>query len=398
MTVNKLDDARALDEACLRQALACATQAVGLSEPNPRVGCVLLDAQGAFVAEGHTQQAGGPHAEALALRLAQAKGLSVRGGTAYVTLEPCSHQGRTPPCADALVASGVARVVVALNDPNPLVAGRGLARLREAGIAVEVLPPGHPVAVGARELNIGFLSRMTRQRPWVRLKTATSLDGRTALDNGDSQWITSPPARADGHLWRRRASAILSGIGTVLADNPQLNVRGVDVAKQPVKVVLDSHWRLPLDAALWRNDQAEAAVWVYGAEPLAPGPARRREALVARGAVAVNLPWQSAQAMSPGGLDLHALLADLAQRGINEVHVEAGAQLNASLMQGGWVDELLVYLAPKLLGPGRPMANLPALQTVSQAQAWDVTDVAQVGVDVRMVLRRPPAVQACEPI
>jgi diaminohydroxyphosphoribosylaminopyrimidine deaminase/5-amino-6-(5-phosphoribosylamino)uracil reductase len=362
----------------LERALRCAELAVGVSDPNPRVGCVLTDSAGRFLAEGHTQVAGGPHAEAMALRVAQAVGASVVGCTAYVTLEPCAHHGRTPPCADALLAAGLARVVVALGDPNPLVAGAGSARLRAAGVVVDVLPVDDPLAIRARELNIGFLSRMERQRPWVRLKAATSLDGRTALNNGDSKWITGPAARADGHAWRRRASAVLTGIGTVLADDPQLNVRGVATLRQPVKVVLDSAWRTPLSAALWGDG---ATVWIYGLHAADAEASARRDQLKARGAEVVELPAASA------GLDLAALMSDLAKRGVNELHVEAGSRVNASLIEGGWVDELLVYLAPKLLGPGRPMADLQALGTVSQAQSWSVRSVSSVGDDVCMILR-----------
>lgn len=369
------------DEQCLAQALGCAEAAIGLSDPNPRVGCVLLDAGGKVVSTGHTQQAGGPHAEVMALTAARDAGVSLQGGTAYVTLEPCAHHGRTPPCVDALIAVGVVRVVVALSDPNPLVAGQGLARLSAAGIKVELLPLDHALARAAREINIGFLSRMERQRPWVRLKAAISLDGRTALDNGDSQWITGAPARADGHVWRRRASAILTGIGTVLADNPQLNVRGIETFRQPVKVVLDSAWQLPLDAALWRGD---SSVWVYGLDSNKPDAQARRDALVAQGAQVVVVAGLAGQ-----GLDLGAVMTDLVQRGVNELHVEAGGRLNASLIAGGWVDDMLVYLAPKLLGPGRPMADLAPLLAVSLAASWQVQDLCQLGEDVRLILRRP---------
>lgn len=369
------------DEQCLKQALLCAEHAIGLSDPNPRVGCVLLDAAGQVVATGHTQKAGGPHAEVVALRAAEAAGAVLQGGTAFVTLEPCAHHGRTPPCVDALMAAGVARVVVALLDTNPLVAGQGLARLQAAGVKVDLLLPEHPLALAARELNVGFLSRMERQRPWVRLKTAASLDGRTALDNGDSQWITGPQARADGHVWRRRASAILTGIGTVLSDDPQLNVRGVETVLQPVKVVLDAQWRLPLGARLW---DADAAVWVYGAHPQTAQATARRDALQGKGATVADVPVDG-----EGRLDLREVLSDLARRGVNELHVEAGGRLNASLIAGGWVDELLVYLAPKLLGPGRPMADLPPLSGLAQASSWRVQDLCQVGEDVRLMLRQP---------
>ncbi len=370
-------------------ASALARQAIALSDPNPRVGCVITSADGATVlGQGHTQQAGGPHAEVMALRDAQARGRLVQGATAYVTLEPCAHHGRTPPCADALVAAGLGKVVIALADPNPLVGGQGMARLRAAGIEVEVLPPGHPAAVEARELNIGFLSRMVRQRPWVRLKVAASLDGRTALPDGRSQWITGEAARADGHAWRARATAILTGSGTVLDDNPRLDVRAVPVARQPWRVVLDSRWRTPPDAALMGQAPGEVLVYGLGGEADdADGTfIARREALAARGAQTVL-----AVRAGSGGVDVGEVLADLGRRGVNELHVEAGARLNAALIEGGWVDELLVYLAPTLLGPGRPLADLALLPGLAQAPRFAWRDVGRVGDDVRLIARRPGA-------
>ncbi len=232
------------DQALLLRAVALAEQSIGLSDPNPRVGCVLHTASGQLAGEGFTQQAGGPHAEVMAMRAAAAAGLSLAGGTAWVSLEPCAHHGRTPPCADALIAAGLARVVVALGDPYDQVAGRGITRLRAAGIAVDLASAG-PARQAAQALNIGFLSRLQRGRPWVRLKVATSLDGRTALADGRSQWITGPAARQDGHAWRRRAGAVLSGIGTVQADDPQLDVRLVPTQVQPLRVVVDSGFATP---------------------------------------------------------------------------------------------------------------------------------------------------------
>ncbi len=381
------------DAAFLQQALARAQLAVGLSEPNPRVGCVLTDPSGQVIGEGHTQQAGGPHAEVMAMRDAQARGLSLAGATAHVTLEPCAHHGRTPPCADALVRAGVARVTVALCDPNPLVGGQGVARLREAGIAVDVLPTDHPVAQGARELNIGFLSRMVRQRPWVRLKVAASLDGRTALNNGMSQWITGEAARADGHAWRARAGAVLTGVGTVLDDDPRLDVRAIEVARQPVRVVLDSRWRTPPDARLL---EAPGEAWLYG---LAPAPQAGEAADTTRPpipnahprAALVERATLTAVAADPSGsgVDLAAVLHDLAGRGINELHVEAGGTLNAAFIRGGWVDEYLVYLAPCLIGPGRPFADLPALTALDGAVRLTLLEATPVGNDLRLRLRPP---------
>lgn len=356
-----------------------ARQAIGLSDPNPRVGCVLVSPQGEVIGQGHTQQAGGPHAEVMALRDAQARGLSVQGAMAYVTLEPCSHHGRTPPCADALVAAGLARVAVALLDPNPKVAGQGVARLRAAGVMVDVLAPDDPHALQARELNIGFLSRMVRQRPWVRLKVAASLDGRTALDNGQSQWITGAAARADGHAWRARAAAVLTGIGTVLGDDPRLDVREAPTVRQPWRVVLDSHWRTPPSARLLAPP---GEVLIYGLAPQDADEVARHQALQAAGAEAV---------VAPGvvHIDLAFVMADLARRGVNELHVEAGARLNGALIQGDWVDEVLLYLAPKLIGPGRGLATLPNLAQLSDAWSLSFADATRVGDDLRVIARPP---------
>lgn len=365
------------------QAVELARGAIGLSEPNPRVGCVLVSPEGEVLGQGHTQQAGGPHAEVMALKDAQARGQSVSGATAYVTLEPCAHHGRTPPCADALVRVGVGRVVIALMDPNPLVGGKGAARLREAGIDVDVVPPTHPVAVASWELNIGFLSRMVRQRPWVRMKMAGSLDGRTALSNGQSKWITGEAARSNGQVWRARAGAVLTGIGTVLADDPRLDVRAIDVARQPLRVVLDSHWRTPVSAKIWDLPGA-ALVMGLAAQDADPDAQRRHQALLDAGrAVAV----MSADATGLH-LDLPAVLAELTRRHVNELHVEAGARLNAAWIASGLVDEYLIYLAPKLIGPGRSLAELPELADLAQATTLRFHDVQMVGDDLR-VLARP---------
>lgn len=369
------------DDVTMQQAVALAAQAVGLTDPNPRVGCVLLRADGQLAGQGHTQQAGGPHAEVMALRDAAARGHSLHGGTAYVTLEPCAHHGRTPPCADALLAQGLARVVVALRDPNPLVAGQGLRRLQAAGVQVDVLPEDHPAAQAARALNLGFLSRMVRRRPWVRLKVAASVDGRTALDNGQSQWITGPQARADGRRWRLRASAVLTGIGTVLDDDPRLDVRDEPLPpRQPWRVVLDSHWRTPVAARIL---PPPGQTWVYGLDGDAASQARR-QALAEAGAQVIAAP-----ANAQGQVDLAWLLADLAQRGVNELHLEAGARLNAAFIEGGWVDEFLMYLAPKLIGPGRALAALSPLAQLQDALTLHFDEVTQVGEDLRL-LARPP--------
>jgi diaminohydroxyphosphoribosylaminopyrimidine deaminase/5-amino-6-(5-phosphoribosylamino)uracil reductase len=352
-------------------ALALARQALRLSNPNPRVGCVIVSADGATVlGQGHTQQAGGPHAEVMALRDAQARGHTLQGATAYVTLEPCSHQGRTGPCCDALVAAGIGKVVAAIADPNPLVAGQGFARLRAAGVQVEV----GPGAQAARELNLGFFSRMLRHTPWVRLKTAASLDGTTALANGASQWITAEPARADGHAWRARACAVLTGIGTVLEDNPRLDVRLADTPRQPHLVLVDSRLETPLDAALFTPQRK---LFIYCA--VADGA--KEAALRARGAEVMCLP--NAQ----GKVDLAALLRDLARREVNELHVEAGHKLNGSLLREGLVDEFLFYLAPKLLGPGRGVAQFGPLTELAQGVPLAFTSVELVGSDLRILAR-----------
>lgn len=360
----------------LQEATAQALQATLVSDPNPRVGCVITSPDGQLLGQGHTQRTGGPHAEIMALRDATGRGHSAVGATAYVTLEPCSHHGRTPPCCDALIEAGIAKVLVAQQDPNPLVAGQGIARLRAAGIEVSVLSPNDPVAHATRELNIGFFSRMIRQAPWVRMKIAASLDGKTALDNGASQWITSDAARTDGHAWRARASAVLTGIGTVLADNPRLDVRLVDTPRQPHLVVVDSRLETPLDAHLF---MAGRALYIYAAEK----NDEKKSALEARGATVIYLPGSS------GKVDLAAMLRDLAQREINELHVEAGHKLNGSLIREGLVDEFLVYLAPKLLGQGCDMASFGPLSELSQAIPLAFKSTEMVGPDLRIVARIP---------
>ena len=366
----------------LLRALDLARQALWLTSPNPRVGCVITAADGTVLGQGHTQRAGGPHAEIMALRDAAARSHSVQGATAWVTLEPCAHQGRTGPCCDALAAAGIGRVVSAMTDPNPQVAGQGMARLQAAGVPTQTLAPDSDIALQARELNIGFFSRMERQLPWVRMKVATSLDGQTALHNGQSQWITSAPARTDGHAWRARACAILTGIGTVLEDDPQLNVRGVDTPRQPHLVVVDSRLDMPLNAKLLdtqgSGEQARQ-IWIYTATT---EHADKRAALTARGVTVIDCP-------GPGGkVELAAMLRDLARREINELHVEAGHKLNGSLIREGLVDEFLVYLAPQLLGPGQGMAHLPALTELSGAVQLAFHAVDRIGPDVRLLLRR----------
>ncbi|MCA1857800.1 bifunctional diaminohydroxyphosphoribosylaminopyrimidine deaminase/5-amino-6-(5-phosphoribosylamino)uracil reductase RibD [Massilia oculi] len=368
----------ASDSEGMALALAWAEKGMYLTAPNPRVGCVIVR-DGVVIGAGHTQPAGQAHAEVQALRDAAARGADVRGATAYVTLEPCSHHGRTPPCADALVQAGLGRVVAAMTDPNPLVAGRGLARLEAAGIAVSAGLLAEP----ARELNIGFFSRMQRGLPWVRLKAAASLDGATALADGESQWITGPEARADGHAWRARAQAILTGIGTVKADDPQLTVRGIDTPLPPRRVIVDSRLEIEPGARILQG----APCWIVAASA-DPGKAA---ALRAAGHELILLP-------NPHGkVDLPALMRELGRRDINEVHVEAGARLNASLLREGCVDELLVYLAPSLIGPGMGMFALPPLARLAEQRRLRFHDLARVGEDIRILARFAPAATAINP-
>ena len=369
------------DKEGMALALEWAAQGMYITAPNPRVGCVIVR-DGEVIGAGHTQPAGQAHAEIQALRDAAARGNDVRGATAYVTLEPCSHYGRTPPCANALIEAGLGRVVAAMGDPNPLVAGRGMAQLEAAGIAVS----SGLLAAAAYELNIGFFSRMRRGRPWVRLKTAASLDGMTALENGESQWITGPEARQDGHAWRARACAILTGIGTVKADDPQLTVRGVATPgvatpgvatpRQPRRVIVDSRLDIDPNARILQG----APCWIVAALP-----DRDKAALLrAAGHELIVL------ANGAGKVDLPALMLELGRREINEVHVEAGAKLNASLVREGCVDELLVYLAPSLIGAGQGMFALPPLDRLADKIALRFHEVTPVGADLRILARTQP--------
>lgn len=356
----------ATDHAFMAQALRLAERGLFSTSPNPRVGCVLVK-DGVVVGEGWHERAGEAHAEVHALNAA---GATAQGATAFVTLEPCSHFGKTPPCADALIAAGVARVVAAMADPNPQVAGRGLAKLRAAGIEVAC----GLMEAQARELNIGFVSRMERGRPWVRLKAAASLDGKTALNNGQSQWITGPEARQDGHRWRARACAILTGIGTIRSDDPQLNVRGVETTRQPSKVVVDSHMELPLTARVLAGAPVLLAV--------AQEDSGKAAELRARGVEILCLP------NTEGRVDLVLLLQELARRGINELHVEGGAGLNGALLQAGLVDELLLYLAPCLLGDqARGLFAIPELLALTGKHGLVWQDVRQIGADLRVLAR-----------
>lgn len=353
----------------MRRALALAQTVMYTTAPNPRVGCVIVR-DGRVLGEGATQPPGGPHAEVGALRDAQARGESVAGATVYVTLEPCSHFGRTPPCVDALLAARPARVVVALGDPNPLVNGRGLARLREAGIAVTT----GVCRDEALAINAGFMSRMSRGLPWTWLKMATSLDGRSALHNGVSQWITGPEARADGHRWRARSCVVLTGIGTVLKDDPQLTVRSVATPRQPRRAVVDGRFELPEDARL--IDGGEVIVFTARAD------AAKAARLVARNVRVVELPGQE-----PDRVDLPAMMRWFAAEQFNEVHVEAGAGLSGALVAAGCIDELLVYLAPMLLGDAAGLVKLPLLERLEAAPRYEFIDAERVGADLRVRAR-----------
>ncbi len=351
----------------MARALQLAEHGLYSTMPNPRVGCVIVR-DGAIVGEGWHERAGEAHAEIAALRAA---GDAARGAVAYVTLEPCCHHGRTPPCVDALIDAGVVRVVAAMKDPNPLVSGAGLARLQAAGVAAEA----GVLEEKARELNIGFVSRMRRGRPWVRVKIAATLDGKTALSNGVSQWLTGPEARVDGHAWRARACALVTGMGTVRADDPHLTVRDVVTPRQPLRVVVDSGMSIGAQAKLLAGGGALVVA--------ARESAGKAAALRAAGSETLLLPG------ADGRVDLAALMRELAARMMNEVHVEAGPILNGALLREGLVDEVLLYLAPCLLGDrARGMFDLPELNSLADRQALDLRDVRRIGADLRILARK----------
>ena len=355
----------AFDSLAMARALELAARGLATTHPNPRVGCVIAR-DGRIVGEGWHERAGEAHAEVMALGAA---GAAAAGASAYVTLEPCSHFGRTPPCADALIRARIARVVFAIDDPNPRVAGAGAGRVRAAGVEVESGLLAHE----AEELNVGYLSRMRRGRPWVRIKLAMSLDGRTALANGASRWITSEPARADVQQWRARSSAVLTGIGTVLADDPRLDVRVGGLERQPLRVVLDSRLRTP-PAARILAEPGEALLIGAIDEPV------RRRVLEERGA--------KVEIIAGSRPPLGAVLARLAELEMNEVLVEAGPVLAGAFLQAGLADELLLYVAPVLLGPqARALAELPELTDMAQGRRFKIIESASVGPDLRLRLR-----------
>jgi diaminohydroxyphosphoribosylaminopyrimidine deaminase/5-amino-6-(5-phosphoribosylamino)uracil reductase len=350
------------------RALELARRGLYTTDPNPRVGCVLVRGE-EVIGEGWHVRAGGPHAEINALRAAGGRAV---GATAYVTLEPCCHHGRTPPCTEALIAAGIRRVVAAMEDPNPRVGGAGLKALQDAGIEVR----SGVLAAEAERLNPGFAMRMREGRPWVRSKLAMSLDGGTAMASGESRWITGEAARRDVHRWRALSSAIMTGVGTVLADDPSLTVRlGEDESgssRQPLRVILDTHLRTPPGARL---------LGMPGETLILNGvPDRHREArLVRNGVSVITLP------MNGSRLDLAAVMGYLGRMEINEVHLEAGATLSGALLAAGWVDELLVYLAPHLLGDAaRGLFTLPGLERMEQRIELSINDIRAVGRDWRI--------------
>lgn len=359
------------DHQCMRRALELAAHALFYATPNPRVGCVIAR-DGRVLGEGWTQPPGSNHAEVEALLDARRQGHDLHGATVYVTLEPCSHFGRTPPCATALIEARIGRLFAAVEDPFPQVNGQGLEMLRSAGIDVRC----GLLEQEARELNVGFFSRVLRGRPWVRMKIAASLDGKTALNDGTSQWITSEAARADAHAWRARACALLTGIGTVKADNPRFTVRGIETPRQPLRVVVDSRWEIDPAAKVLQG----GATWVVGAQENA-------ERMQTLRALEANVQTWVFPQQDSDKVDLAALMRELARQGCNEVQVEAGFKLNGALVHAGLVDELLVYLAPTLMGEAQGMVHLPALSDLTLAQRLSFHQMTQVGEDLRVLAR-----------
>jgi diaminohydroxyphosphoribosylaminopyrimidine deaminase/5-amino-6-(5-phosphoribosylamino)uracil reductase len=365
----------AVDHQFMSEALAEAQKALYLSNPNPRVGCVIVKS-GEIIGRGFTQKVGSAHAELQALADAKSQAKDPAGSTIYVTLEPCNHTGKTPPCVNALIAAKPAKVIAAMSDPNPLVAGKGLERLKATGIQVHC----GLLEAQAQELNRGFISRMTRGLPWVRLKIAASLDGKTALPNGKSQWITGSLARADGHHWRAQACAIITGVGTVREDDPSLNVREVVTERQPMRIIIDSKLETPPNSKIL-NQLDQSGVLIVCAELESPDNRERAKAFTERGIEVIAI------ANTFGKVDLPKLFSYLAKdRQMNEIHIECGFKLNGSMLREDCVDELLLYYAPFFMGEGIGMANVAALPTLDAPKNWKVIDQSLFGSDLRLRL------------
>ena len=365
----------AVDHQFMSEAIAEAQKALYLSNPNPRVGCVIVK-DDKVIGKGFTQKVGSAHAEVKALANAKSLGNDPAGSTIYVTLEPCSHTGRTPPCVDALIAAKPKAIFVAMSDPNPLVGGKGLEKLKAAGIAVHC----GLMEAEAHALNPGFISRMTRGLPWVRMKIAASLDGKTALPDGRSQWITGPLARADGHHWRAQACAIVTGVGTVKEDDPTLNVRDVQTDRQPWRIIVDSKLETPPTAKILNNIE-QSGVIIVCASLNDPEMQQKAQGFTERGIEVITMANPS------GKVDLPKLFSYLAkEREMNEIHIESGFKLNGSLLREDCVDELLLYYAPFLMGDGIGMANVSPLNSLNDREQWQIIDHSLFGSDLRLRL------------
>lgn len=370
-----------LDKRWMRETIELARQSLYLTSPNPRVGCLIVR-DDRVLGRGSTQKAGSDHAEVQAIKNAIANGHkeAIKGATFYVSLEPCSHYGRTPPCVDAILSHQPARVVIAMRDPNPLVGGRGINKLQQAGIEVCC----GVLREEALELNPGFVTRMASSRPWVRTKVASSIDGKVALADGESKWITSSVAREDGQHWRARSCLVLTGIGTVLTDDPLLNVRAFATERQPIRAVIDRQFLISKKAAIFNGDP----VWIFIEDRALSEQEQCKQAVLEQeqGARVIKLPLATSGAESPA-LDLNALMDYLAEHEINEVHLEAGPRLNAGFLNAALIDELLLYIAPKVIGPGREAFALEPLQQLSDAKQMVFFEQKVVGVDVRLRAR-----------
>lgn len=372
---------RQQDEQWMREAIQLAHSALYITSPNPRVACLIVR-DGRVVGKGFTQAVGQDHAEVQAIKDAKARmpAEALRGATFYVTLEPCSHYGRTPPCVDAVIACQPARVVIAMRDPNPLVAGRSITKMQQAGIEVR----SGILAEEVLALNPGFISRMVTKRPWLRSKIACSMDGKVALADGESKWITAAAARADGQHWRARSCVVLTGIGTVLADDPLLNVRAVETPRQPIRAVIDRRFIIDEKAALFNGDP----VWLFVEDRALTVAEQQKEARLVqeKNARLIKIPLSSSHGASEA-LDLRAVMAYLADNEINEVHLEAGPRLNAAFLEANLMDEVLMYMAPKIIGPGREAFALSPLQRLSEAKQMVFFEQQLVGTDIRLSAR-----------